>query len=466
MTVAAMPAFPAAPSPSPRGGRGPRWTRLVPAIVRVGLVVALAAPAWGATPSSDRVTRTRLATGLTLVVRESTVAPTVAVTLLVRAGTRSETAEIAGIGNFLQRVILRGTERYTATTLAEAAEDIGGSLDASGEADYASVHGVALARHWEALLDLIAEVALRPTFPAEEIEKERRLILARIRTRLDSPFPLAFDAALADLFGSHPYALPAQGLRPAVERVDRAALLAEYRQLYRPDRMVLAVSGDVRESEVGQAVGRLFGGMPAPPEDAAGLPAQPGRPAARRVIEHPAQQAQMLLAYLAPSLSHPDYAPVKVLSALLGGGMAGRLFVELRDRLGLAYSVGTLYPSRTDTSFLLIHLGTAPPNVENAETVVRREVDRIRTEPVTEDELALGKAHVRSGIALDRLTNARQSWYLAFFELAGVGHDFGEQYLKAVDAVTVPDILRVARTYLASGVAVILRPPSSNATPS
>src|SRR5207247_7751029 len=115
-----------------------------------------------------------------------------------------ETAETAGVTNFLQRSLLRGTKRHSRLALLEAAEELGGTLDASGGVDYAEVSGTAIARNWESLLTLLAEVALAPTLPADELEKERALILARSQTPADKPVQRAFDTALPDLHGGHP----------------------------------------------------------------------------------------------------------------------------------------------------------------------------------------------------------------------------------------------------------------------
>lgn len=404
------------------------------------------------------ILRHRFANGLTLLVRENPAAPVVAVSLHVRMGGRWERPENAGISNLLQHVMVKGTARRSAQEIAEAAEEIGGSVSASGDTDYAELRGTALARHWKALLDLLADVALRPSLPADEIENERRVILNQIRNRGDLPFPLTYDTLLASLYGPHPYGRPALGQRQTVERLDRARLLDHYRRHYRAGRIVLAVSGQVSAPAVVEEVGRLFADLPAGSGADDSAPPPPTAANARQVLERPAAQAQILMGYLAPSLSQPDYAGVKVLSTLLGGGMAGRLFVELRDKQGLAYSLGALYPSRADTSFFVIHMGTAAENLVRAEEGLRREVARIREERVTPDELQRAKAFLLGNLAMDRRTNARQVWYLAFFELAGVGHEFLDRYAKAVEAVTLEDIQRVASRYLASPTVTVLKP--------
>jgi zinc protease len=177
------------------------------------------------------------------------------------------------------------------------------------------------------------------------------------------------------------------------------------------------------------------------------------------VVERPVQQAQVLVGYLGPTLTQPDYAAVRVLGTVLGGGMSGRLFTELRDKRGLAYSVGVLGTYRTGPSFLITHMGTAPPNAEAAEAGVMGEIDRIRDEEVTERELARAKAYLLGNLAMDRRTNARHAWYMAFFEVTGAGWDFPERYGRAVEAVTVADVTRVAREYLTRPTVVVVQPP-------
>jgi predicted Zn-dependent peptidase len=426
--------------------------RLLVALLLIPWLVSVAPAA-----APPAVTRRVLASGLTVIVRPDTAAGVMAVSLQVRAGSLFETSETSGITNFLHRVMLRGTSRYNALQLTEAIEDLGGSLDASGDVEFAEVRGGALARNWEDLLRLVAEVALRPTLPVEEIERERRLIQSAIRTRGDTPFQRGFDALMLDLYGSHPYAWPSLGRRESIERIDRSVLEAHYAAIYRPERMVLAVSGRVDSARVIRLAERLFRFPPA-----AGPALAPGSEATarrdRRVIERPVQQAQVLIGYLGPTLTQPDYPAVRVLGTILGGGMSGRLFTELRDRRGLAYSVGMVGTFRTGPSFLVTHMGTAPPNTEAAEAGVLAEIERIRDEKVSERELARAKAYLLGNFAMDRRTNARHAWYLAFFEVVGAGWDFPERYARAVEAVSVDDVARVARQYLTRPTVVVVQP--------
>ena len=341
----------------------------------VGLLVLVLTEATSA--QTGNVSRYTLPNGLRLLVREDSSAGVVAVSLQSRAGSRFETPETAGITNFLQRTMVRGTAHFTGTRLADAAERLGGNIDASGDIDFAEISARALARNWEALLGLVAEVALTPTLPAAEVDRERRLILSQIQTRGDNPFPLAFDTLLTDLYGPHPYALPNLGHRAVVERLTREELLAHYHALYRADRLVLAVSGRVEHDRVRRAAERLFAKLPGGGTPSTDPAVAPVPSAQRRVMERAAQQAQVLVGYLGPGVGDADYAAVKVMSALLGGGMSGRFFTELRDVQGLAYSLGVMNPARIGPAPIVAYLGTVRASAAAAEAGVIQQRGRI-----------------------------------------------------------------------------------------
>ncbi|PYN98855.1 MAG: hypothetical protein DMD89_12700 [Candidatus Rokuibacteriota bacterium] len=422
----------------------------------VGLLVLVLTEATSA--QTGNVSRYTLPNGLRLLVREDSSAGVVAVSLQSRAGSRFETPETAGITNFLQRTMVRGTAHFTGTRLADAAERLGGNIDASGDIDFAEISARALARNWEALLGLVAEVALTPTLPAAEVDRERRLILSQIQTRGDNPFPLAFDTLLTDLYGPHPYALPNLGHRAVVERLTREELLAHYHALYRADRLVLAVSGRVEHDRVRRAAERLFAKLPGGGTPSTDPAVAPVPSAQRRVMERAAQQAQVLVGYLGPGVGDADYAAVKVMSALLGGGMSGRFFTELRDVQGLAYSLGVMNPARIGPAPIVAYLGTVRASAAAAEAGVIQQLERIRTEGATDDEVARARAYQLGVLAMDRRTNARHAWYLAFYEQAGVGWDFPDRYARALAAVTAVDVTAVARRYLVRPTSVILLP--------
>jgi zinc protease len=427
----------------------------------VALVLALLAPAGARAQKAEPVVQRRLPNGLTVIIRENPVAPVVAVSLLVRMGTRWETANTAGISNFLMAVMVKGTTKRSGSELAEAVAALGGKISAYGDADYSEIRASALSRFWRELLGLTAELALEPRLAPEEVDRERDWLLSRIQRRLDNAPSRAFDELFALLYLPHPYGLPVLGTRASLPRIDHAAIVGRYREFFRPDSMVLALSGQVNADEVLAEVRRLFGGMPA-----AGTAPEPSNPrpsqsAQRRVFDQAAQQTQILMAGLAPPLDHPDHATVKVLSTVLGGGMAGRLFAELRDKRALAYTATSFYEPVKETGALVLYLGTTPETAEKAEQALQAEIARIQRETVSDDELQRAKRFLLGRYAMDRRTNERQAWYLAFYDVERVGSSYPARYRLAVEGVTAGDVQRAAKTYLGTLTTVVLGPRPS-----
>jgi predicted Zn-dependent peptidase len=409
-------------------------------------------------PGAGLVLGDRLPNGLGVVVRENRAAPVVAFTLFVEVGSRHETPRTNGVTALLGRVLLKGTRARSALALARAAEDAGGLLESGTDQEYSELRASGLARHWPALLELLHDVTTAPAFAPEEIERERATLLAQIRGLEDQPFQVAMRLLSRALYGPHPYGYPTSGELATVGGLSRDDLIEHFEAFYGPERMLLAVSGQVSATEVLGEVTRVFGGLvprravpePAPP---------PARRATPRVAEsRPTHQSQLLVGFLAPPIGHPDHAALKVANAVLGAGMSGRLFRTLRDEAGLAYSVGSFYPTRRETSRLVIYIGTAPSNLGEAEAGIERELARLREEPPPDEELLRAKAYLAGSFDLDLRTNARQSFYLGFFELMGVGHAYVRRYRETLEAVSAADVQRVAARYLVDPTVAVVGP--------
>jgi len=425
----------------------------------LGILAALLGGIVAAPAAAEVVTRTRLANGMTVLVRENPVAPVVAISLMVKMGTRWETRETAGVSNFLQLMVVRGTTSLNGTQIVEAADRMGGSIEATADADFSEIAATALDRYASDILALVADVALRPSLPEGTLGAVREFLVRQIRNRAEKPFDVALDNLLAATFGAHPYAWDPVGLRPSLEHMDRAALLAHYRRHYVPGGMVLAVSGKVKAPEVLAQAERLFGAL-APGPVPAPNDARPPEPAvAREAFTVPGAQAQIFMGGVAPAMTSPDFAAMKVVSTVLGGGLAGRFFSDLRDKQGLAYTTAAQEPMRVDHGYFLALLGTAPENKDKSEAALRGELERIQREPVSDDELRVAKAYLLGNLAMDRRTNARQAWYLGSLETDGVGYEFLDRYVAQVRQVTKADLQRAAQRYLSRLRTVVVAPP-------
>lgn len=444
--------------------RGTPGTRLVAALVASALaalgILAVPAPRGAEARAGDpAVARETLPNGLTVLVRENPTAAVVAMSLMVRMGALVETPATAGISNLLQLMLVRGTTTRSGTQIVEEADRLGGRIDGYGDADYGEVAATALSRNWRPMLELVADVAQHPSLPEPTLLAVRNFLLLQIRNRGERPFDAGLDTLFARLFGENPYAWDPFGRGDSVERLDRTALLEHYRRHYRGGELVLAVSGRVKATEVMPEARRLFAGIPAGRVPGATAPAPPAAETSRVSVRVQGAQAQVLMGAVGPAFTGADHAALKVLATVLGGGLAGRFFSELRDKQGLAYTTSAQYPMRLSPGPFYAYLGTAPANVERAEAALRVELERVQHEPVSEEELRVAKAYFLGLLAMDRRTNARQAWYLASYELAGLGHDYFDRYRAQVEAVTVADVQRVARRYLDRLRTVVVQPP-------
>jgi zinc protease len=424
------------------------------------LVMAGALAVTPAVAETGQVTRSRLPNGMTVLVRENPVTPVVAASLMIKMGTRWETRQTAGLSNFLQLMVVRGTTSLDGTQIVEAADRMGGSIDAYGDADYSEIAATALDRNWSEMLGLMADIALRPSMPDGTVQAVRDFLVRQVRNRADKPSNVANDTLLARTFGDNPYAWDPIGLKESLERTDRDALLAHYRRHYVPAGMVLAVSGNVKAPEVLARAQQLFGAMAPGPVPAPNQTPAPARSAGRDVLTVPGAQAQIVMGGLAPKMTDPDYAAMKVASTVLGGGLAGRFFSELRDKQGLAYTTAAQEPMRVEPGYFLALLGTAPENRDKAEAALREQLERIQREPITAEELRVAKAYVLGSLAMDRRTNARQAWYLGWIDEAGVGADYLDRYGAQIRAVTAADVQKAAQRYLATVRTVVVHPPA------
>jgi predicted Zn-dependent peptidase len=420
--------------------------------------VSLAAAPASPVPGTATTTVAALPNGFRVLVRENPVASVVAATLFVAVGSCHEPAAVNGVTALLGRVLLKGTRTRSALELAQLAEDAGGALESATDQEYSELRVRGLARHWRLLVGLLRDMATAPAFQADEIERERQTLLAMIRGLEDQPFQVANRLLSRALYGEHPAGQPAAGAPATVERLGRPELIAHFERAFTPERMILAVSGQVSAAEVLPEVERVFGTLVRRGGEPATEP-PPGRPVTPRVVERrPTEQDHVLVGFMAPSIGHPDHVPLKVLNAALGGGMSGRLFRTLRDEEGLAYSVGSFYPTRRGSSRLVVHIGTAPDNLTRAEAGIGREIRGLQEGGVPDEELARAKAYLTGAFDLDLRTNARQSFYLGFFELMGAGHAYVGRYPAAIEAVTSEAVRRVAGRWLVEPATVVVGP--------
>ena len=403
--------------------------------------------------------RTVLSNGITLVVLENPLADIVAARLLMASGYSLETPANTGLMSFLMALLTKGTSRLTAAAIAETVESVGAHLSTDAAADYSVISLKTVSADFEAMFSLATEVLRDPSFPEAEIDLERRLTLQYLRSLREQPFTVAFNQLRQQIYGDHPYGLAGLGTEASLVALQRPDLVAWHRQQVRPDNLVITMVGRIDAEAAVALVERTLGDWccPQSPRPQVSFPPMsPGCPWA--VVPQATQQSVVMVGYGAAPVQDPSFAPLKLLNTHLGNGLSSRLFVELREKRGLAYDVSALYPTRLGRSQFVAYIGTAPENTATALQGLRQELDRLRHHPLTEGELQTAKNKLLGQYALGKQTNAQMAQLLGWYEVLGLGIGFDQRFQDQVAAVTVADTTAAAQIWFEQPFVTLLGP--------
>ncbi len=384
--------------------------------------------------------RTVLKNGITVIAVENPAADIISARIFVAAGSRCESREKAGLSHLLASVLTKGTETLDAAEIAEKVESLGASLGADTTADYFLMSVKTVSADFPEMLELAAELLLHPVFPESEVELERRLTIQAIRSQQEQPFTVAFEQLRHAIYQDHPYALSSLGDEATVSQLSREDLQRFHDTYFRPDRLVITIVGRIVPETAIALVEKVLGEWEPPSTSlpVLSLPAIARSPR-NSFVKQQTQQSIVMLGYLAAAVKSPDYAALKLLNTYLGNGLSSRLFVELREKRGLAYEVSAFYPTRLDASHFVAYMGTAPENTAIAIVSLRAEVDRLCQTILSPEELQAAKNKLLGQYALGKQTNAQIAQVLGWYEIIGLGIEFDDKFTDAVAAVTLEE---------------------------
>jgi predicted Zn-dependent peptidase len=355
--------------------------------------------------------RTTLADGPRVISAPLPAARSVSIAAYVRAGSRLEAPEQAGMAHFLEHLTFKGTAAYPSTrALSEAIEGVGGSFNAATDRE-ATVYWVRVPRReTERAMTVLGELICRPALDPAEIDREREVIVEEIRGYLDDPAEMAQILFQQAMFGQTALGREICGEESDVRALPASGIRAFWSATYRPADAVIALAGDLEHAEAVELAGAAFGrGNGA----LNGFEPAPSLPAGDRIMtgRRDTTQAQLCVGVPALPRDHPDAWALSVLNCVLGDGMSSRLFLALVDRDALAYDVSSGVVEYADAGALEVSAGVDPGRVGRTLEAILRELARLRDEPVTEEELAKAKAYLSGGLEL-RMEETRHlaSW--------------------------------------------------------
>jgi predicted Zn-dependent peptidase len=379
----------------------------------------------------------------------------VAFGIWVGVGSRDESPGLAGASHFLEHLLFKGTKRRSALDIAAVMDAVGGEMNAFTAKEYTCYYARVLDSDLPLAVDVVSDMVTSSLIATDDVESERGVILEEIAMHDDAPDDIVHDAFAKAIFGDHPLGRPVLGTVESISGVSRTSINGYYRRRYTPSQMVVAVAGNVDHAKVVRLVRKAFaaflvddGAVPAGPRAGSTKPRFHG---GVQVTRRPTEQANLVLGTGGLSRTDERRFALGVLNNALGGGMSSRLFQEVRERRGLAYSVYSYHSQYADTGLFGVYAGCAPSKVREVLSLCREQLDAVATGGVTAEEIARGKGQLKGSLVLGLEDTGSRMSRLGKGELV-----YGEQLtvdevIARIDAVTPDDVRDVATDVLASG---------------
>ncbi len=390
-----------------------------------------------------------LPNGLKVFVIEDDRKPTVTFRLLIKGGAVHDGAKTS-LSSFVAGLLNRGTEKRDAATFAAESDYIGVRVEGAAGADAISVSAGGLTKYTDKILDLLVDATLHPIFPAEQFAKEQRKALSALEAEKQEPARLGDKLKGKLVFGAHPYG--AYRTPDTVKSVTRDDLVAYHKTWFVPNNATLAVVGDVKTDQILPLVEKAFAAWQkrdVPMEKRAAPPTMTGLTI--HLVDRPGSvQSNIILAQPGPARSNPDSAELNVINATLGGGFSGRLFQNLREKHGWTYGAYSAFGMNLDGGEF-----SAGAETRNAVTLpaiqeTLKEIQRLRDEPVPEEELTLQRQYNVGNYLLSLESSARIAQRVQDIDLYGLPADYYKTYARRMGAVTSAQVQALAKKYLST----------------
>jgi predicted Zn-dependent peptidase len=389
---------------------------------------------------------TTLSNGIKVITEFMPQVRSVSVGVWVGSGSRRETPEQNGVSHFIEHMLFKGTATRSAEDIARSVDSIGGNLDAFTAKEMTCFNTKVLDEHLPIAMDVLSDLVLNPRFDQEDIDKEKGVVLEEIKMDADSPDYLVHEIFSANFWKDHALGRPILGTRETVKGLSREVIHDYYRAVYTPENLLLTAAGNLTHERLVALASERFerlkpaGSVPVEP-----VPATHARVALRSKKE--LEQVHLCLGVPSYPIPHEDRFHCYVLNTVLGGGMSSRLFQNIRERQGLAYSVYSDLSPYTDTGCLMVCAGTSGESVRKLVDSVLKEFTHLKAQTVPDEELRRAKDHLKGSLMLSlestssRMSNlARQEMHFKrFFSL--------DELVESIEKVTAADVQRVAQAF-------------------
>lgn len=369
----------------------------------------------------------------------------------VALGSRDEPAEMAGASHFLEHLLFKGTRSRSARDIAEAFDAVGGDLNAFTSREHTAFYARVLDRDLPMAVEHLCDMLQNSVIRSADVESERRVILEEINMNLDTPDQLIHDVFAETLWGGHPLGRSVLGNVETVSAVSRDRIRRFWRRHYRPENLVVVAAGNVAHERVARLLegcmetGRRVRGRGRRRRGSDDPPRPSGRSAVRR---RRTEQAHLCVGTAGLPRSDPRRFAFGVVNNAIGEGMSSRLFQEVRERRGLAYSVFSYHAMYAETGTFCVYAGTTPRRAREVLAVVEGELESVAEHGLSPDELARAKGHMKGSLVLSQEDTSARMNRLGKAEVAGAEILSVDEVIERIDAVTAEEARAVAAEVL------------------
>ena len=395
------------------------------------------------------VVREVLDNGLRLITETMPHVRSVTIGVWLTRGSRHESDARSGIAHFVEHMLFKGSDTRTAEDIAQSIDSIGGQLDAFTAKEYASYYMKVLDEHLPLAVDLLSDIVLRPGFAAEEIEREKKVILEEIKMVEDTPDDLVHELFTEHFWEGHPLGRPILGSKDTVEALTQDALREYFADAYVGSNIIVSAAGNIEHGAVRDLIEKAFGSLKREGEPLNGTPPRVVPQVITRTKE--LEQSHVCLGTSSYPQRHDDRYVSYILNTVLGGSMSSRLFQNVREKRGLAYSVFSGLSAYRDAGNLTIYAGCANDAIEQVVDLCIAELRTLKQTPVPESELRRAKDHLKGSLMLSLENTASRMSHLARQEIYFDRHFSLDETLAGVEAVTAEDVQRVAIELFSGG---------------
>jgi predicted Zn-dependent peptidase len=399
--------------------------------------------------SESNIRRAVLANGVRLATERMPHVRSVAVGIWLTRGSRHESAEQSGIAHFVEHMLFKGTPGRSAEEIAQQVDSIGGQIDAFTSKEYAGYYLKVLDEHLPLAVDILSDLICNPLFGEEDIEREKKVILEEIKMVEDTPDDLVHEMFAEGFWNNHPLGRPILGTPASVSRLDQKTLRQYFKETYVASNFVVVAVGNLEHDRVQGLLERALEGSPHSGPDADNT--APVVAPAIQVRKKELEQSHIVFGTEALPQHHPDRYAGYALNTTLGGSMSSRLFQNVREKRGLAYSVFSGLSAYQDAGALSIYAGCANEAVAELIDVVVAEIRQMKAGGLAPVELRRAKDHLKGSLMLGLESTSSRMSHLARQEMYR-DHTFGlDEMLAAIEKVTEDDVLKLADRFFADG---------------